>query len=76
MMLAFRTGSIMGERLLVILKRSGKTPAMAMCDRCHLKFFTPRELTHKPEEAEIYLREKFKWHECEKAGLKTKPRDH
>jgi hypothetical protein len=34
----------MAERLLVILKRSGKTPAMAMCDQCYLKFFTPEEL--------------------------------
>jgi hypothetical protein len=66
----------MAERLLVILKRSAKTPATAMCDRCHLKLFTPRKLTHKPEEAEVYLREKFKRHECEKIGLMTKRRDH
>jgi hypothetical protein len=63
----------MADRLLVILKRSGKTPAMAMCDQCYLKFFTPEELTYTPQEAEVYLLEKFKWHKCGKVGLKTKP---
>jgi hypothetical protein len=61
----------MAERRFAILKYNGKTPTLAMCERCHLKFFTPRELTNKPVEAEMYLREKFQWHEC-KVGLKTK----
>jgi hypothetical protein len=33
--------------------------------------FTPSELKNNPVEAEMYLREKFQWHEC-KVGLKTK----
>jgi hypothetical protein len=61
----------MAERRFAILKYSGKTPLLATCELCHLKFFTPRETT-KPDEAETYLREKFQWHEC-KVGLKTKP---
>jgi hypothetical protein len=60
----------MAERQLVILKYSGKTPSLAMCGSCHLKFFTPRELTNDPAKAEVNLRRKFERHEC-KVGLKT-----
>jgi hypothetical protein len=35
----------MAERRLVILKRSGKTPVLGMCEKCQIKFFTPRRLT-------------------------------
>jgi len=52
------------ERCLTILKYSGKTPALALCDRCHLKFFTPKELFREPMEAEGNLREKFEMHDC------------
>lgn len=31
----------MAERRLVILKHSGKTPVMAMCDSCQIKVFVP-----------------------------------
>jgi hypothetical protein len=58
----------MAERRLVILKHSGKTPTLAMCERCQLKFFTTRELTRRPAEAEENLREKFKSHECKHDG--------
>ena len=51
----------MPERRFAILKYSGKTPALATCELCHLKFFTPSELKHKPVDAEMYLREKFEW---------------
>jgi hypothetical protein len=54
----------MAERRLVILKRLGETPVLGMCERCHLKFFTPRELTYRPAEAEHNLRHKFNSHEC------------
>jgi len=54
----------MAERRLVILQHSGKTPVLAMCDSCRLKFFTPRELTHRPAEAEENFQEKFKSHKC------------
>jgi hypothetical protein len=61
----------MPERRFAILKYSGKAPSLAACEFCHLKFFTPSELKNNPVEAEMYLREKFQWHEC-KVGLKTK----
>ena len=38
--------------------------SFAMCERCHLKFFTPKELTKKPVDAEANLRQKFEMHDC------------
>jgi hypothetical protein len=55
---------MMNERQLAILKYSGKTPSFAMCERCRLKFFTPKELTNNPAAAEANLREKFEGHDC------------
>jgi hypothetical protein len=54
----------MAERRLTILAYINKTPSFAMCDKCHLKFFTPKELTKKPAEADANLRQKFEIHEC------------
>lgn len=54
----------MAERRLVVLRYEGKTPAFAECARCHLKFFTPRELSKEPMRAEENLRHKFEMHEC------------
>lgn len=54
----------MAERRLVLLQLSGKTPVLAMCESCRLKFFTPRELTHQPAEAEGTLQQKFNSHQC------------
>ena len=51
-----------------ILQYIGKTPFFAKCEMCGLKFFTPKELTKKPVEAEANLRERFNSHEC-KVGL-------
>jgi hypothetical protein len=63
----------MAERRLVILKLVGKTPVLAMCERCQIKFFTPRELTNLPAEAEHNLWHKFNSHECKNEG-RTPPR--
>ena len=52
------------ERRLLILKYIGKTPFLATCKRCHLKFFTPRELGRKLVEAEQNLRNRFEIHKC------------
>jgi hypothetical protein len=54
----------MTERHLVILKRLNKTPVLGMCERCSVKFFTPRELTYLPSEAEDYIWQRFHSHEC------------
>ena len=58
----------MAERRLTILAYINKTPSFAMCDKCHLKFFTPKELTKKPAEADANLRQKFEKHECRYEG--------
>jgi hypothetical protein len=58
----------MAERRLTILAYIDKTPSFAMCDKCHLKFFTPKELTKKPAEADANLRQKFEMHECKYEG--------
>jgi hypothetical protein len=52
------------EKRMLILKYKGKTPFLSSCERCHLKFFTPRELSHKPTEAEQNLRNRFEMHQC------------
>jgi hypothetical protein len=54
----------MAERRLTILKRLGKTPVLGMCERCRVKFFTPRELTFLPAEAEDNLWQRFNSHQC------------
>jgi hypothetical protein len=58
----------MAERRLTILAYIDKTPSFAMCDKCHLKFFTPKELKKKPAEADANLRQKFEMHECRYEG--------
>jgi hypothetical protein len=42
----------------------GKTPFLATCERCHLKFFTPREPGRKLVEAEQNMQERFDSHKC------------
>jgi hypothetical protein len=49
-------------------RRSVTTPFLGMCERCQIKFFTPRELTRRPAEAERYLRQKFSSHVCKDEG--------
>ncbi len=49
---------------MVILQYLGKTPAMASCAKCRLKFFTPSELLNKPRRATDYLWGKFASHAC------------
>jgi hypothetical protein len=54
----------MDDSWMVFVQYWGKTPAMASCAKCHLKFFTPRELQKKPNEATDYLWRKFAAHPC------------
>jgi hypothetical protein len=48
----------------IVLKREGDMPTMAMCKRCQIKFFTPREVLKDPVEAEVFLLRKFLTHDC------------
>jgi hypothetical protein len=54
----------MNDFLPVFLRYAGKTPCLAGCAKCHLKFFTPGELMKDPEAATKYLRERFAQHTC------------
>jgi len=48
-----------------ILKWRDRTPLLAECERCHLKFITPEPmLRYDPQDVEHYLREKHKYHTC------------
>ena len=49
---------------LLFLKYAGKTPSLAGCAKCQLKFFTPQHFLKNPEAASEYLRLKFSLHEC------------
>jgi hypothetical protein len=59
----------MAERRFLILKRMGRTPSLATCEQCHLKFFVPLELIKDPEKAELGLRQKYADHKCKKTAL-------
>ena len=52
------------EETFIILKWTNRSPSMAMCAHCHLKFFSPQGIVSGPVEAENYLRNKFIVHEC------------
>ena len=52
------------ERRLLVLQYMGKAPFLGTCERCHFKFFTPRELGRKLVEAEQNMQERFDSHKC------------
>ncbi len=54
----------MSNLRLVLLKYVGKTPSMAGCANCGLKFFIPQHFLKNPEAAAEYLRLKFSSHDC------------
>jgi hypothetical protein len=54
----------MGDLELVFFQYVGRTPSLAGCAKCRLKFFTPQRLMKQPEAAAQYLREKFTKHTC------------
>jgi len=48
-----------------ILKWRDRTPLLAGCERCQLKFITPAPmLRDDPPAVEYYLREKYAYHVC------------
>ena len=56
----------------MILKRERQTPTLAMCQRCKVKFFTPRELTDKRNEAGDFLWGRFVEHKCRMVFLPSR----
>jgi hypothetical protein len=54
----------MGDLQLVFLQYVDKTPSLADCAKCHLKFFTPQQLMKQPQAAAEFLREKLARNTC------------
>ena len=62
----------MAERNFIVLKQKGKVPAMAGCEKCKRKFFTPASYFRDPNGAYEYLLTKFDRHQCEEKPKKTR----
>ena len=62
----------MDEPGFVILKFRSRTPMLAACERCELKFLTPTEI-EDPNTATTYLRAKYHEHRCKTVALAKKP---
>ena len=60
----------MGERHFIVLKHEGKVPAMAGCEKCKRKFFTPTTYSRDAAGALEYLFNKFDHHSCEEPRSK------
>ncbi len=50
------------ERRLIVLKYIGRTPHLATCEKCHIKFFTALDLIGAPDGAQEYLSTKSQEH--------------
>lgn len=62
----------MNEGGFLILTYTGKTPSMAMCQMCELKFFLPIPFEGTSAGAEDHLRQKYADHRC-KLTVAAKP---
>ena len=54
----------MAERNFIVLRYEGNVPAMAGCEKCKRKFFTPGTYSHDAFGAQEYLFSKFDHHNC------------
>jgi len=63
----------MAERNFILLRREGKVPAMAGCEKCQRKFFTPAIYSRDAVAAQDYLFSKFDRHDCEEKPRKAHP---
>jgi hypothetical protein len=62
----------MAERNFIVLRYyEGKVPAMAGCEKCQRKFFTPTIYSSDAAAAQEYLFSKFDHHNCDKSQRKT-----
>lgn len=62
----------MAERNFEFLRYEDKTPAMAGCEKCQRKFFTPAIYSGDPDAAQEYLFSKFDRHDCEEQPKKNR----
>ena len=61
------------EDEFIVLKYDYRTPSLAMCRRCKVKFFTLHILTLDPIGAEQYLRGKYQAHDCKIEEFPSQP---
>ena len=61
------------EADFIVLKYDYRTPILAMCRRCQLKFFTLHILSLDPIGAEQYLWGKYQAHDCKVAEFPSQP---
>ena len=54
----------MPERKFTVLRYEGKVPAMGICEKCQLKFFTSDKYYGDTSAAQEYLQSKFDQHRC------------
>ena len=57
----------------MVLRKVNKTPALASCEKCQRKFFTPANYFNDPNGAEEYLHTKFDLHACSEEGKTKQP---
>jgi hypothetical protein len=55
----------MAQRNFIVLRYQGQVPAMAGCEKCKCKFFTPATYSRDAVGAKEYLFSKFDHHNCE-----------
>lgn len=60
----------MPERNFIVLRFEAKVPAMAGCEKCKRKFFTPAAYSRDAVGAQEYLSSKFDHHNCEEPHMK------
>jgi len=60
----------MAERNFIVLRYEGKVPAMAGCEKCLRKFFTPAICSCDVVGAQEYLFSKFDHHNCDDSSRK------
>ena len=58
------------ERNFILLRYEGTVPAMAGCEKCKRKFFTPATYARDADRAQEYLFSKFDHHNCEEPPSK------
>jgi hypothetical protein len=67
-----QTVPAMAERNFIVLRYyEGKVPAMAGCEKCQRKFFTPTIYSCDAAGAQEYLFSKFDHHNCDESQRKT-----
>jgi hypothetical protein len=59
------------ERNYIVLKYQGKVPAMAGCEKCQRKFFTPASYSRDAAGAHEHLPSQFNQNECEEKPKKA-----